>query len=85
MKLYYDQQAKDHPFRVDHKVLVHNPNVKLGLLKRTMFPVAYGPFGLTDQATPVSFKVGSIHVNRMKQYSTYDNPPIDPPSQSNSI
>ena len=48
---------------------------------------------MIDQVTPVSFKVanlqgklqkGSIHVNRIKQYFTYDDPPIDPLPQNNS-
>ena len=35
MKLCYDQHAKDHPFRVGHKVWVYNPAVKPGLFKKT--------------------------------------------------
>ena len=31
MKLYYDQHAKDHLFKVGHKVWIYNPAVKPGL------------------------------------------------------
>ena len=92
MKLYYDQQAKDHPFRVGHKVWIYNPAVKPGLLKK-LFSLWHGPFCLIEQVAPVFFTVaniqgklqkGSIQVNQMKQYFTYDDPPIDPPPQNNS-
>ena len=92
MKLYYDQHAKDHPFKVGRKVWIYNPAVKPGLSKK-LCSLWHGPFRLVDQVTPVSFKVcnlqgkpqkGSVHVNRMKQYFSYDDPPIDPPLQSNS-
>ena len=86
MKLYYYQHAKDHPFRVGHKVWVYNPAVKPGLLKKQC--------SLWHGSIPaVSFKItnlqgklqkGSIHVSRMKQCFTYGDPPIDPPAQSNS-
>ena len=48
---------------------------------------------MIEQITPASFKVanlqgrlqkGSVHVNQLKQYSTYDDPQIDPPPQNNS-
>ena len=92
MKLYYDQHAKDHPFWVGHKVWIYNPAVKPGLSKK-LCSLWHGPFRLIDQVTPVSFKVanlqrklqkGSIHVKQMKQYFTYDDPPINPPLQNNS-
>ena len=91
MKLYYDQNAKDHPFEVGHKVWIHNPAVKPGYRKNCS--LWHGPFGLIDQVTPVSFKVAnlqeklqkaSIHAKQMKQYFTYDDPRIDPPPQNNS-
>ena len=51
------------------------------------------PFSLKKQITLVSLKVanlqrklqkGSIQVNQMKQYFTYDDPPTGPPSLNNS-
>ena len=92
MKLYYDQHAKDHPFRVGHKVWIYNPAVKPGLSKKLRC-LWHGPFHLIEQITPVSFKVAnlqgklqksSIHVNRMKQDFTYDDPPTDSPPHNNS-
>ena len=74
MKLYYDQHAKDHPFRVGHKVWIYNPAVKPGMSKE-LCSLWHGPSCLGDQITPVSFKVtnlpgklqkGSVHVNQMK-------------------
>ena len=50
-------------------------------------------FFKVDQVIPVSFKganllrklqKGSVHINRMKEYFTYDDPPIDSPPQPNS-
>ena len=92
MKLYDDQHAKYHPFKVGHKVWIYDPAVKLGLSKK-LCSLWHAPFHLVEQVTSVSFKVcnlqdklqkGSVHVNRMKQYFSYDDPPIDPPPQSNS-
>ena len=92
MKLYYDQHAKDHPFKVDHKVWIYNAAVKPDLSKK-LCSLCHGPFRLADQVTPVSFKVcnlqgklqkGSVRVSRMKQYFSFDDPPIDLPPQSNS-
>ena len=83
MKLYYDQHAKDHPFRVGHKVWIYNPAIKRGLSKK-LCSLWHGPFCLGDQITPVSFKVtdlqgklqkGSVHMNQMKQHFKYDYPP----------
>ena len=34
MKLYYDQNAKDHLSRVGHKVWMYNPATKAGLSKK---------------------------------------------------
>ena len=51
------------------------------------------PFRLVDQVNLVSFEFtnlqeklqkGSVHVNRMKQYFTCDDPPIDSPRRRNS-
>ena len=87
MKLYYDHHAKDHPFRIGHKIWIYNPAVKPGLSKKLRC-LWHGPFHLIEQITPVSFKVAnlqgklqksSIHVNRMKQYFTYDDPPTNSP------
>ena len=92
MKLYNDQHAKDHSFRVGHKVWIYNPAVKPGLSKKLCY-LWHGPFRLIEQITPVSFKVvniqgklqkGSIHVNCMKQYFTYDDPPTDSPPRNSS-
>ena len=54
MKLYYDQNVKDHPFRVGHKVWIYNPAVKLGLSKKLRC-VWHSPLCLIDQITPVLF------------------------------
>ena len=90
LKLYYDQHAKDHPFRVGHKVWIYNPATKPGLSKK-LCSLWHDPFLLIEQITPV-FKVANLQgklqkdpilVNRMKQYFTYDEPPIDPPPQNN--
>ena len=66
MKLYCDQHAKDHPFRVGHKVWIYNPAVKLGLSKK-LCSLWHDPFRLVNQVTPVSFKVANLqaklHVN----------------------
>ena len=43
MKLYYDQHAKDHPFRVGHKVWIYNPAVKPGMSKK-LCSLWHGPF-----------------------------------------
>ena len=92
MKLYYDQHVKDHPFKVSHKFWIYNYAVKPSLSKK-LCSLWHGPFRLVDEVTPVSFKVcnlqgklqkGLVLVNRMKQYFSYDDPPIDPPPQSNS-
>ena len=92
MKLHYEQHAKDHPFKVGHKVWIYNPAVKPSLSKK-LCSLWHDPFHLVDQVTPVSFKVcniqgklqkGSVHVNQMKQYFSYDDPPINPPPKSNS-
>ena len=92
MKLYYDQYAKDHPFKVGHKVWIYNPAVKLGLSNK-LCSLWRGPFHLVNQITPVSFKVCnlqgklqkcSMHLIQMKQYFSYDHSPIDPLPQSNS-
>ena len=89
MKLYYDQHAKDHPFKVDHKFWIYNAAVKPDLSKK-LCSLCHGPFRLVDQVTPVSFKVcnlqgklqkGSVRVSRMKQYFSFDDPPIDLPPQ----
>ena len=53
MKLYYNQDVKDHPFKVGHKVWIYNPTVKPGLLKK-LCSLWHGPFNLVDQVTPVS-------------------------------
>ena len=91
MKLYYDQHTKDHPFRVGRKVWINNPATKPALSKK-LCSLWHGPFLLIEKITPVSFKVDSLQgklqkdsilVNRMKQYFTYDEPPIDPPPQNN--
>ena len=75
MKLYYDQHAKDHPFRVSHNVWIYNPAVKPGLLKK-LFTLWHGPFCLIEQVAPVFFEFaniqrklqkGSIQVKQMKQ------------------
>ena len=82
MKFYYHQHAKDHPFRVGHRVWIYNPTVKQGLSKK-LCSLWHGPFCLEDQITPASFKVtdlqgklqkGSVHVNQMKQHFKYDYP-----------
>ena len=92
MKLYYDQYAKDHPFKVGHKVWIYNPAVKLGLSNK-LCSLWHGPFHLVNQITPVSFKVCnlqgklqkcSVRLIQMKQYFSYDHSPIDPLPRSNS-
>ena len=92
MKLYYNQHAKDHSFRVGHKVWIYDPAVKPGLSKK-LCCLWHGPFCLIEKITPVSFKVAnlqgklqkdSIHVNRMKQCFTYDDPPTDSSPHNNS-
>ena len=91
LKLYYDQHAKDHPFRLGRKVWIYNPATKPGLSKK-LCSLWHSSFLLIEQIAPVSFEVAnlqgklqkdSILVNRMKQYFTYDEPPIDPPPQNN--
>ena len=47
MKLYYDQHAKDHPFRVGLKVWLYNP-------------LGYDTFWLIKQITLVSFKIANL-------------------------
>ena len=92
MKLYHNQHAKDHSFRIGHKVWIYNPAVKPGLSKK-LCCLWHGPFRLIEQITPVSFKLvnvqgklqkGSIHVNCMKQYFTYDDPPTNSPPHNSS-
>ena len=93
MKLYYDQHAIDHTFRVGHKVWTYNPAVKQGFSKK-IYCLWHGPFRLVDQVTQVYFEVtniqgklqkGSVQVNRMKQYFKYDDPPVDSPPQRKPI
>ena len=81
MKLYYGQHAKDNPFKVGHKVWIYNPAVKPSLSKK-LCSLWHGPFCLVHQVTPASSKVcnlqgklqkGSVHVNLMKQYFSYDD------------
>ena len=92
MKLYYYQHGKDHPFQVGQKVWIYNAAVKPGLSKK-LCCLWHDPFCLIDRITKVSFIVanlqrklqkGSIHVNRKKQYFTYDDPPTNPLHHNNS-
>ena len=86
MKLYYDEHAKDHPFRVGHKVWIYNPAVKLGLSKKLplMLDTKLLQYCLVANLQG-KLQKGSVHVNRMKQYFTYDDPPTDPLPHNNSI
>ena len=59
MKLYYDQHAKDHLFRVGDKVWIYNSAVKQGLSKK-LCTLWHGTFRLVDQVTPVSIKVTNL-------------------------
>ena len=69
MKLYYDQHAKDHPFKVGHKVWIYHPAVKPSLSKK-LCSLWHGSFCLVDQVTPVSFKVCNLRANYKKvQYT----------------
>ena len=86
MKYYYDQDAKAHPFQVGHKVWIYYLADKQGLSEK-LCSLWYGSF-----FTPVSVKVtnlqgklqkGSVHINRIKQYFTYNDPPINSPLQHN--
>ena len=89
MKLYYDRHAKDQTFWVGHKVWICNHAVKVGLSKK-LCCLWHGPFWLIEQITPVvanlqeKLQKVSIHVNQMKQYFTYDEPPTNSTPHSNS-
>ena len=89
MKAYYDQRAKDHPFKVGHKVWVYTPAVKKGLVKK-LTSLWYGPFRLMERITPVTFKVSNmagkeltsaVHVSRMKQCYDYMDIPTEKPEE----
>ena len=91
MKYYYDQDPKAHPFQVGHKVWIYYLADKQGLSKK-LCSLWYDAFGLVDQFSPVSVKVTNlqgklqkslVHINRIKQYFAYDDPPINSPSQHN--
>ena len=57
MKYYYDQDAKAHPFEVGHKVWIYYLADKQGLSKK-LCSLWYDAFGLVDQFTPVSIRLG---------------------------
>ena len=87
MKARFDKTAKEHPFAVGDKVLLRNYMKTKG--KSAKFSPKYkGPYTLTEQLCPVTFRLGDLphhrmsdtaHVNRMKPFPNIHDRQIIPP------
>jgi transposase InsO family protein len=76
-KKYYDSSHKDVQFNVGDLVMVYWPVAKLGIA-RSLLPTWRGPFKITGQLTPVTFRVEKgrttlpVHVQRLRKYVPYE-------------
>ena len=76
-KKYYDSSHKDVKFNVGDLVMVYWPVAKLGIA-RSLLPTWRGPFKITGQLTPVTFRVEKgrttlpVHVQRLRKYVPYE-------------